>query len=80
MYTARSLQCLPLTLTQEASPIARAATPLSGVSRSPKAITQAETCYLPLGRVTHSEHSLTHWQEKCDARRAERAKHSPSDL
>jgi hypothetical protein len=80
MYTARSLQWSPLTLAQEASPIARTATPLSDVSRSPETITHAEACYLPQGRIAHFEHSLTHWQEKCDATRAERTKHSPSDL
>ena len=79
-HTARSLVCSQDQLDQEARPKARAATPLSGPTRSPEAITLSEESYLPRRRFRRSEHSLTREAEKCDREREKRNGDSPSDL
>ena len=79
-YTARSLPCSQNRHCREARPKARIATPLSGPTRSPKAITHSEECYLPRGRIRRSEQSLTRPAEKCDAGPEKHDGDSPSDL
>ena len=79
-YTARSLPWSQRRLPKEARPKARIATPLSGPTRSPEAITLSEVSYLPRRRFRRSEQSLTRDGEKCDAERKKRNGDSPSDL
>ena len=79
-HTARSLPCSRDRRDEKARPKARVATPPSGPTRSPGAITHAEACYLPRGRLRRSERSLTRPAEKCDADSTQRDGDSPSDL
>ena len=79
-YTARSLPCSQNQHCREARPKARIATPLSGPTRSPEAITLSEESYLPRRRIRRSEHSLTRQAEKCDQEKRKHDGDSPSDL
>ena len=83
---AVQVHCTQSTMLAEPAPPAgpprkaRVATPLSGPTRSPEAITLSEVSYLPRGRFRRSEQSLTRAAEKCDAERGRRDGDSPSDL